>query len=125
MTNINQTKLKITEHQIQSLFFEELFYKYKKIYPYIFAIPNGGKRHIGVAKKLKVEGVKAGVCDVFCAIPSNGMHGLFIEFKSATGKLSSLQAEFINTMQYNDYACIVCKGVDEAFKGLNKYLSKK
>ena len=30
----------------------------------LFAIPNGGHRHIGTAKKLKAEGVKAGVPDL-------------------------------------------------------------
>ena len=35
----------------------------------IFAIPNGGKRHIGTARKLKAEGVRSGVPDIFLACP--------------------------------------------------------
>jgi hypothetical protein len=54
----------------------------------MFAIPNGGHRFIGVAKKLKSEGVQAGVLDVFLAHPVKniqiifkGYSGLFIEMK--------------------------------------------
>ena len=41
----------------------------------LFAIPNGGARHIGTAIKLKSEGVTAGVSDLFLMIPSGQKHG--------------------------------------------------
>ena len=55
------------------------------------AIPNGGDRSMIVASRLKAEGVKAGVWDVFVPVPvwhaspCNGetrwRHGLYLEFK--------------------------------------------
>jgi len=43
-----------------------------------FAIPNGGLRNIKVAAKLKQEGVKAGVADLFVALSNGKYHGLFM-----------------------------------------------
>lgn len=51
----------------------------------MFAVPNGGDRHPAVAAKLKAEGVKAGVPDIFLPVPRNGYHGLFIELKELKG----------------------------------------
>lgn len=42
------------------------------------AIPNGGKRDIRVALKLKEEGVKPGVPDIFLPLSRGGKHGLYI-----------------------------------------------
>ena len=57
--------MKSQEHQIQVAICQYL--DLIKI-PY-FAIANGGLRNIIVAKKLKAEGVKAGVADLFLMIP--------------------------------------------------------
>jgi hypothetical protein len=57
----------------------------------IYAIPNGGHRFISVARKLKREGVKAGVWDVMVDVPARGFHGMRLEFKSEKGKLTSEQ----------------------------------
>ena len=53
----------------------------------IFSIPNGGKRHIGTARKLKAEGVKSGVPDIFLSVAKNGKHGLYIELKGYEAKV--------------------------------------
>jgi hypothetical protein len=72
------------EHKIQTEFFNILRMSESKnpTLKYIFAIPNGSKRSIGVAKKLKAEGVKRGVPDVAVPISSQPYAGMFIEFKS-------------------------------------------
>ena len=63
-----------------------------------FAIPNGGKRNLIVAKKLKAEGVTAGIPDL-CII-NEGM-AYFLEVKrpaigdSKKGYLSKVQKEKI------------------------------
>ena len=43
----------------------------------MFAIPNGGDRHPAVAGKLRDEGVKAGVPDIFLPVPRGKYHGMF------------------------------------------------
>ena len=39
----------------------------------LFAIPNGGLRNIRVARKLKSEGVKPGVSDLFLPVARKGV----------------------------------------------------
>jgi hypothetical protein len=58
----------------------------------LFAVPNGGKRHVIVAKKLKAEGVKAGVLDVWLPVSRAGYHGLVMEMKRP-GAITRLSEE--------------------------------
>jgi len=75
----------------------------------IMAIPNGGKRDIATAKKLKDEGVLPGVPDLF--IPS--WH-LWIEMKKPGGKLSPAQKEIIPRLESAGYMVIVGYGARDA-----------
>ena len=43
----------------------------------MFAIPNGGLRNPVVARKLKAEGVKSGVSDIFLSVARGGYHNLY------------------------------------------------
>lgn len=115
--------MKQLEHQIQAGFFKYLNLQYKFIRPCIFAIPNGGHRHIAVAKKMKDEGVTAGVFDVFVAIPSNHFHGLWMEFKAGKNKITQAQEEFKKRMLTMGYACAVVYSIDEAIEELQRYLA--
>ena len=63
-----------TEHQIQCAVID--FCALKGI-P-IFAIPNGGFRHITTAKKLQREGVKSGVPDLFIPVIRPQYGGMFL-----------------------------------------------
>jgi hypothetical protein len=72
-----------TEHAHQRAFFAALP-PYWHDFPQLrwcHAIPNGGDREASVAGRLKAEGVKAGVWDVFLPYPCGKWHGLYIEFK--------------------------------------------
>lgn len=95
----------------------------------MWATPNGGFRHIGEARRLKAEGVRAGVPDVFLAIPSQGYHGLFLELKAPKGRVSPDQKDMLETLRAGGYICWVCMGWDmarEAIEGyLGKYISNK
>ena len=97
----------------------------------IFAIPNGGHRHIITAKKLKAEGVKSGVPDIFLAYPRQGSqwpnsgaaHGLFIELKKENGgRLSEHQSEWIMKLNNAGYKCAVCHGWVHAAQEICDYL---
>lgn len=103
---------------------------------YLFAIPNGGKRHIVTATKLKAQGVKAGVPDLLLAYPSGVYHGLFIELKRrAKSKLEggsrgrgTLTAEQMIMLKYlNDvnYLAQVAYGAEQAWKIITDYLDNK
>jgi hypothetical protein len=93
----------------------------------LWAIPNGGARHIGTALKLKAEGVTAGVSDLFLMIPANGLHGLFIEMKKLIkgAKLQQNQIEFLNLAESMGYGAEVAYGFEEAQKIIQKYLQER
>lgn len=89
----------------------------------LFAIPNGGDRHIAVAGKLKAEGVKRGVPDLFLAWPTKTHHGLFIELKKrAGGTVSTLQKAWHEGLRAVGYAVVVAKGCEEAREAITTYL---
>lgn len=89
----------------------------------LFAIPNGGDRNILVAAKLKKEGVRRGVPDMFLALPRGGWHGLFIEMKRRRGGVVSReQREYIEALNAAGYRACVCRGCDEAFEAIRDYL---
>jgi hypothetical protein len=115
-----------SEHQIQSAFIKRVRMNEKK-YPMLkmlFAIPSGGARTAITGAMLKREGVIKGVPDLFLAYPSQGLHGLFIEFKAARGVLSSEQREMINALEDNLYACVVCRDAGEAWEQVMEYLDQ-
>ena len=89
------------------------------------AIPNGGARHIAVARKLKAEGVKPGASDLFLALPvPHGPAGLWIEMKAPDGVVSPNQKDFIELMQWAGYRAIVCWSADEAITEITNYLNR-
>ena len=57
----------------------------------LHAIPNGGKRHVAVARKLKAEGVKAGVPDICLPVGRSGWNALYIELKHGRNKATQEQ----------------------------------
>lgn len=89
----------------------------------LFAIPNGGERNVIVASRLKAEGVRAGVPDLFLAVPHGNLGGLFIEMKKAKGgRVSPNQKSMINELKSRGYAASVCHGWMEASAAIENYL---
>lgn len=111
------------EHLAQSLLIKWFRLQYPLMAKCLWAIPNGGARHIGTALKLKAEGVMPGVSDLFLMIPNNGHHGLFLEMKKEKGaKLQQNQLEFLNLAESMGYAAEVAYGFEEAQEIIKKYL---
>ena len=97
-------------------------------YPHIdkiFAIPNGGQRHVATAVKLKKEGVKKGIPDLFLPVPRHGYHGLFVELKYGGNRPSPPQREFIEFAKNQHYATAVIYSVDQGIKTIQKYYEGK
>lgn len=89
----------------------------------LFAIPNGGKRHITTALKMKLEGVRKGVPDLFLPVARHGFHGLFIELKKAKGGTTSRdQKHWLSTLAKQGYAAYLCRGADAAKEAITDYL---
>ena len=110
-----------TEHQEQVALFR--WAAYKPELRWMHAIPNGGKRTIGVARKLKAEGVTPGIPDIFCPFPRPGYSGLYIELKRTKGSSTSPdQKEAIAYLESQGYAVAVCKGWEAASLIITKYM---
>lgn len=107
----------MNEHQIQVAMCQYL--DLIKI-PY-FAIPNGSLRNIIVAKKLKAEGVKAGVADLFLMIPNKIFHGLFIEVKTPVGRQQPSQKDFEKIAFDSGYCYEVVRSLDDLINCLETY----
>lgn len=101
----------------------------------LFAIPNGGARHPVVASKLKAEGVRAGVPDLFLAKPivmvhqsavsrhlETTAHGLWIEMKRRPNKPSAEQEAVILYLRQRGYHCVIAWNADEAIRTIKAYL---
>lgn len=97
--------------------------RYKLPEKILFAIPNGGRRDAITGARLKAEGVRAGVPDLFLAHPCNEFHGLFLELKAKGGRLSDEQKEFLQIAQVAGYATAVPVGFVEAKEVIEKYLN--
>lgn len=116
------------EHHEQVEFFDRIRSlamndaRYQQAVDRTFAIPNGGGRSKREAGRLKAEGVRAGVSDIFCALPSAGQHGLWIEMKSLTGCASREQAEWLSVGARLGYAGAVCRGAGAAVSEWRKYV---
>lgn len=91
----------------------------------LFHIANGGDRHPAVAKKLKAQGVKAGVPDLMLPVARGGWHGLFIEMKRQKGgRLSEEQKEWIKALTDEHYLAVRANGAEEACDIIYKYLTE-
>ena len=89
----------------------------------LHSIPNGGKRNIREASRLKKEGALAGVSDVFLPVARGIRHGLYIEMKVKGGKLSANQEWWIDEVNKQGYLAVVCYGWVEASEVIGQYLN--
>ena len=72
--------------------------------------------------RLKAMGMQTGFPDLFLAVPRKGMHGLFIEMKSETGRLEPSQREMLALLSEQGYATAVCRSLDDFQDVTDNYL---
>ena len=92
------------------------------IEPFCFHIANERKCSPQQGAKLKSMGVKAGVSDIFVAIPKNGYHGLFIELKHGKNKPNANQLIFLDNMNQQGYLAKLSYGIVETIDLIKNYL---
>jgi hypothetical protein len=117
--------LKNSEHQHAVAFCKYVKFTLPYIWEVMFHVPNGGHRHIKTAFDLKQEGVKAGVPDYFVPYPTKSKHGLFIELKTETGRLSKVQQDYLDRLEKLGYECVTAYGWQQAVEFLENYLNLK
>jgi hypothetical protein len=89
----------------------------------LFAVPNqGGKGREREGGQLKAMGLRAGVSDLFLAVPRGGYAGLFIEMKTPKGRVSEEQKEFQAHAIAQGYWATVARGWDQARAEIESYL---
>ncbi len=91
----------------------------------LYAVPNGGKRHIKTASNLKAEGVRAGIPDLFLAAKSprdTEARGLYLEMKRKPNSPSREQALVIEYLRRAGYHCVIAWSAAEAITAIQAYL---
>ena len=131
---MNLRTMRTTEHDIQSALFTWAQFQTAQ-HPELslmFAIPNGGKREkrqdkkgrwfSPTAQKLKKEGVKPGIPDIFLPCARGGSYGLFIEMKAPDGRVSPDQEAIHKLLREEGYAVIVSYSLESAITLITWYL---
>lgn len=114
----------LTEHDIQKAYFQWAGLQ-QNVFPeleILHAIPNGGQRHVAVAKKLKAEGVKAGVHDVQLEVARGAFIGLSIEFKANEGKPTAEQIRRADLMMREGWCVVFAWSTEAAIRATIGYL---
>lgn len=111
---------KLSEHQIQSVLIDWVNYQW--FGEYLFAIPNGGGRSIIEARKLKKEGVRSGIPDLFLSIPNYRYPGLYLEMKKPGGRLSENQVKYKALLTSVGYGVVVCYSYEQAREVIENYM---
>jgi hypothetical protein len=138
-----------SEHDEQVYLFEwaQITRRRRPELEWLHAVPNGGMRSKAVAGKLRAEGVKAGVVDLFLDVARDGelrrhevgvtmwvrpkFHGLRIEMKAQgrasekDGGCSQEQVKWIRHYLAEGYAVAVCYGWRDAADVIERYLDGK
>ena len=96
---------------------------FRYVYPQylIYAVPNGGFRNAIEAKRLKAEGVLAGVADLTVLLPQGKI--LYIEMKVKGNKQTDNQKEFQQKAEALGYKYYVCYSFDELKAIIEKELT--
>lgn len=89
---------------------------------YIYHIANERRSSWAAGKRLKKNGVKAGVPDVFVPIPTKKHPGLYMEFKVDHNKPTDRQEYFLTGLASLGYVTKVVYSATEAIDVLNRYL---
>lgn len=105
-----------SEHMIQAQFVSWFRRTFKGVL--IFAIPNGGKRDVVSAARLKVEGVVSGIPDL--EIPA---WGLYIEMKKPGEKLKPNQIKVKKYLEGIGKAVLVFDNLDDAINGVTLWVN--
>lgn len=115
--------MNMTPETVEQIKLFDWIRKQPHIEPFAIHIANERSCSIAQGKILKRMGVKAGVSDIFVAIPVGNYHGLWIELKAGKNKATELQQQFLANMTRQGYlsACVV--GYEAAREVIETYLN--
>ena len=123
-------KMKHREHDLQTACVRLFRMKWPKYAGLLFAIPNGAKlagtpwQRAKAWKRFEAEGALPGAADLFLAIPSGDLAGLFIEMKTKQGRQSDTQAAFEAAVIEAGYGYVVPRSLESFINIVKQYLEK-
>ena len=88
----------------------------------LFHVPSGGYRNKREAARLKRQGVKSGLPDIFLDVPTKWYKGLRIELKIKPNEPTQNQIEYIEAYIQLGFKAMICYSADEAIEIISKYL---
>lgn len=105
-------------------------FKYPELKLNLFSIPNEGARTPRNGARMKAQGRRAGVADMFLAhakarnmpFGDYAWHGMFIEFKTSKGRQSPEQAAFQLAVEKQGYEYKIIRSLDEFIFHIESYL---
>jgi hypothetical protein len=93
-------------------------------YPYLWMLHcslNGVKMTKAQAGRAIAQGMLSGVPDLFLPVKNKYFFGLYIEMKSAKGRVSVEQSRYLKCAAENGYSVVVCYSANEAIKRIEDY----
>lgn len=66
-----------------------------------------------------------GMTELFLPCSRGGYHGLWIEMKAISWRISREQESWQNDLLEQGYMCDVCYGADKAIETIEKYMQQK
>lgn len=113
------------EHELQKACVRWFRLAYPEYAYCLFAVPNGGFRNATEAKRLKAEGVIAGVSDLILLVPRQGKGALCIEMKTHTGVQRESQKIWQSEMERNGNMYLVVRCFEDFVKAITSYLESE
>lgn len=102
-------------------------FAYPKLKLNLFSIPNEGARSAANGARMKAQGRRSGVADIFFAIPNSTANlescGLFIEFKYGKAKQSDSQIAFQKAVESEGYKYAIVRDFYEFKNLIEDYLN--
>lgn len=96
----------------------------------LYAVPNAAKRTMATAGRMKAEGLKAGVPDVWLPVPrvlgsvQVQYHGLVIEMKVGKNKPTQAQERWLSRLRDQRYMTAICYSFEAARDVIMEYLGE-
>lgn len=104
----------------------------RKIGEFLFSIPNGAylsgtpRQRGAQMARLKRQGLRPGVSDLFLSLPASARHGLYIEMKRpGPGRTSDEQIKFATKMMQAGYLVALCRSYEAAVAAITGYLDNR
>ena len=88
----------------------------------LHSIPNGA--HVSDRNRMSLvsSGLLSGIPDLFLPVPRGTFHGLYIEVKSPTGRVSKPQKYIMDLLTAQNFKCTIVRSFLDGIDAIETYL---